>query len=167
MGAFTVSRTGNLSFPVDINFNLGGTAVPGMDYYYTQLGSPVITIPAGASSTNVLIVPYPSSAITPMETAVLTLAPGSGYTLGPLASATVFLDGIFGQITSVNVAAGRADVAWSSTPGKVYRVLYKDDLSEPVWREVVGDITATGNTTTFSDGTGFRTQRFYHIMEVR
>jgi hypothetical protein len=168
VGMFTISRTGNVSAPLSLNFSLTGTATAGVDYF-TQLGSaPVtVTIPSGAWSTNVVVVPFASSNVTPVETVHLAITPGSGYSIGPSGSATVFLDGIFGQITSVAVAGGRADVAWVSTPGKVYRVLYKDDLSEPVWREILGDITATGSLTTFSEGTAFRAQRFYHIMEVR
>jgi hypothetical protein len=71
------------------------------------------------------------------------------------------------RFTSVVVAGGNVGVTWASTPGTMYRVLYKDSLSEPTWREIVGDITASGSSTTFTEAVGFRTQRFYQVMEVQ
>jgi hypothetical protein len=167
-GAFTVSRSGNTSAPLTVNFGLAGTATPGVDYS-TQLGSAptAVTIASGSSATNVIIAPFVSAAVTPVETVVLTVNSGSGYSVGSANAATVFIDGTFGPITGVIVSGGQVGVTWASTAGKVYRVLYKDNLSEPVWREILGDITATASTTTYTEAVGFRTQRFYQIMEVR
>ena len=79
---------------------------------------------------------------------------------------TAPIDGIFGAISSVRWAANRVTLTWASANGKVYRVLYKDDLNEPAWREILGDITAASTTTSYTNSVGFRPKRFYRILEV-
>ena len=55
---------------------------------------------------------------------------------------------------------------WNSTSGAVYRIAYKNNLSDPTWTVLGSDITAGGSTTSFTD-TNKQPQRFYLIMQVR
>src|SRR5205814_1511930 len=54
IGVFTVSRTGSTAAAVTVRYSLGGTPQNGVDYQ-TLSGS--VTIPAGASSADVKVVP--------------------------------------------------------------------------------------------------------------
>ena len=57
-GAFTVTRTGSTNTALTVRYALGGTATNGIDY--NTLGASV-TIPAGAASTSLTVVPKPAT----------------------------------------------------------------------------------------------------------
>ncbi|MEO6243957.1 MAG: DUF1800 family protein [Opitutaceae bacterium] len=86
LGEFTFTRTGDLTFPLIVNYGVGGTAVNGADYP-PLLG--VITFPAGVSSVKLPLSPNPDVQSEGTDTVVLTLAAGPGYTVGTQASGTV------------------------------------------------------------------------------
>ncbi|MEH6764908.1 MAG: discoidin domain-containing protein [Aequorivita antarctica] len=86
-GTFTVSLDAiNNRGPITINYAVGGTATPGSDY--TAL-SGSITIPNGQQTGSLTIVPIDDTEIEPLETVVLTLSSGTGYTVGSPSNATV------------------------------------------------------------------------------
>ena len=85
-GVFTVTRTGATTSPLTVNFTTSGSAVAGTDY--TAVGTSVV-IPAGAASAAVTIAPVDDKKNDGTESAVMTLAAGSGYTLGAVSAATV------------------------------------------------------------------------------
>ncbi|MDX2241922.1 MAG: S8 family serine peptidase [Leptolyngbyaceae cyanobacterium bins.302] len=84
-GQFTLSRTGNTSTALTLNYTLSGTATNGIDF--SQINS--IVIPIGRSSITIPITVIDDSLIEGNETVTLTLNPGSGYTLGTSTTATV------------------------------------------------------------------------------
>ena len=50
------------------------------------------------------------------------------------------------SISILGAISGPADkltLAWASLPGRAYRVLFKEQLSEPAWRAIPGDVVAT------------------------
>ena len=107
-GAFTVTRSGDTSQPVTITYAVSGSAVNGIDYQGLP-GS--VTIPAYVSSTSVPLTPNPSLSTAPSGTVILTLNPGSGYTVGAASSATVTITFIaptlyVSQIRPTTVAPG-------------------------------------------------------------
>ena len=75
---FTLSRTGDTSEPLFVNYTVGGTATNGTDY--NQL-SGVVAIPAGATESHVQLAVRPESGTgsEPAETVTVAIAPGSGY----------------------------------------------------------------------------------------
>lgn len=87
--AFTFSRDGNLSSPLTVNFSVGGTAsFDGANPDYTQSGSSTFSSTSGSilflpnSSTSVLyIIPVPDFSAEPDETVIITIQPGSGYSI--------------------------------------------------------------------------------------
>ncbi|MEB3195062.1 MAG: Calx-beta domain-containing protein, partial [Cyanobacteriota bacterium] len=79
---YTFSRSGPTTHPLTVNYSTGGTATLGSDY--TGLpGTPAsITFAAGSATATVTIDPSTDSAVEPDETVALSLAAGSGYTIG-------------------------------------------------------------------------------------
>ena len=123
-GAFTVTRSGPTDAPLVVNLSLGGSASNGADY--ALLGTSV-TIPAGAASATVNVQPVDDAAVEPSETVTLTVAPGSGYTIGSASSAGVTIaDNDAAPGTTFNwreVAAttvGRSEGMGGVVNGKLY-----------------------------------------------
>jgi N-acetylneuraminic acid mutarotase len=84
-GAFTVTRSGSTAAALTVNLAVAGTATNGVDY--NQIFS-TVTIPAGAASVVVPVTVKDDTLVEGAETAILTVTPGTGYTVGT-ASATV------------------------------------------------------------------------------
>ncbi len=88
-GVFRISRTGDTSLDLSVEFAVSGTATAGNDY--AAVTSPV-TIPAGSASVDVPVDPLDDSEYESPETIVLTVQEGSGYyEVRADASATVTL----------------------------------------------------------------------------
>ena len=83
--AYTVTRSLNLSSPTTVNITTSGTATSGTDY---TGGASTVTIPANATTATVTIDPTVDGTVEADETVTLTVAAGSGYTVGAPASAT-------------------------------------------------------------------------------
>jgi uncharacterized protein (DUF1800 family) len=93
-GAFTVSRTGDDSESLSVGYSIGGSAIDGIDY---EGLSGTVTIPAGATSAGIPVVPNASLSTGSSSTVVLTLNPASGtesYTLGTNTTAMVTIKDI-------------------------------------------------------------------------
>ena len=85
-GEFTLTRTGDSSSALTVNYSVGGSATNGLDYP-PLLGT--ATIPAGTGSIKIPLQPFPDTTVEPNETVILTLATGLGYTIGSSATANV------------------------------------------------------------------------------
>ncbi|MEQ1548799.1 MAG: Calx-beta domain-containing protein [Chakrabartia sp.] len=82
---YTVTRSLNLSSPTTVNITTSGTATSGSDY----TGSiATATILSGATTATITIDPTVDATVEPDETVILTVAAGTGYTVGAPASAT-------------------------------------------------------------------------------
>jgi subtilisin family serine protease/subtilase family serine protease len=116
-GAFTVTRTGDLSAALIVNYTTGGTATSGGDY--TALtGS--ITINAGAPTATIVVTPIDDSAYESNETVILTVSAGASYTVGTPNTATVTIvsddlppDLISTLLTAPSVAGADTDIVVS------------------------------------------------------
>jgi alpha-mannosidase len=84
-GSFTVIRTGSTQSPLAVAYSLSGTAISGTDYNALS-GS--TTIPAGAASTVINLIPINDAAAEPEETVTVTLTPQADYQVGLWSSAT-------------------------------------------------------------------------------
>jgi hypothetical protein len=78
-GTFTVARTGPTTAPLTVFYALVGPAVNGTDY--EPVGTE-LTIPAGASSATVTIMPIPDGEVEGTEFVVLALSADPAYALG-------------------------------------------------------------------------------------
>ena len=101
-GTFTISRT-SAGIAQTVNYSIGGTASNGVDYT-NALGGPLsgtVTFAAGATDTNITIVPIDDAISEVTETVTLTILPGLYIGAG---SATVFIaDNDAQQLSITNV----------------------------------------------------------------
>ncbi len=68
-------------------------------------------------------------------------------------------------IYSISASEGNVTLQWSAIPGGIYRLQYKDDLSDPDWNDVVPDVVASENFVVQTDVIG-EAQRFYRILLI-
>jgi hypothetical protein len=68
---------------------------------------------------------------------------------------------------ALKFTGNKATLTWLSTSGAVYRVGYKNSLSDTTWTMASGVITATGNTSSWIDTEASnRHQRYYVVIRV-
>ncbi|ATC64306.1 hypothetical protein CMV30_10265 [Nibricoccus aquaticus] len=103
-GIFLLSRTGDTSLPLTINYALSGSAAQGVDY----LPVPgVLTLAAGASSGTVTIEPVDDSLGEPSQTVVLQIRSSTAYVSGSPSLATVTIaDNNDAPVVTVGIADG-------------------------------------------------------------
>ena len=104
-GQWTISRTGGTATALVVAFTASGTATAGSDY--TSLPAS-ITIPVGASSATLALVPLADAANETAETVVLTLAAGADYTRGFELGATVTIADTNTPVVSLAATAATA-----------------------------------------------------------
>lgn len=87
-GVVAVRRSGGLK-ALTVNLTLGGTATPGADF--TTPVSTSVAFPLGAREAWIEFAPLADAIAEPAETITVTLAAGTGYTIGAQNSATLTL----------------------------------------------------------------------------
>ncbi|MBI35579.1 MAG: hypothetical protein CMP67_09505 [Flavobacteriales bacterium] len=91
VGSWRVTRTGNLSSPLQVNFSLIGTATQDQDYTINTLAP--LVIPAGQNSIDVLITPIDDQISgEEEETVKFKLLEGEGYTVINAEATIIILD---------------------------------------------------------------------------
>ncbi|MEA5579690.1 Calx-beta domain-containing protein, partial [Anabaena sp. UHCC 0451] len=85
-GRFKLTRTGDLSSSLTVNYSVAGTATNGVDY---QSLSGTTTFSAGASTALINVNPVDDALVEGNETVIVTLASSANYVLGTAKSATV------------------------------------------------------------------------------
>ena len=68
-----------------------------------------------------------------------------------------------GEIT-FGAASGLPRVEWPVSPGKAYRIEFKDSLGDTNWQRVVGNVSIIKRHGYFDDPTGSNGQRYYRIV---
>lgn len=116
-GSFTITRTGDVSQPLVVNYGLSGAALHGTDYAALP---GVLTIPAGSPVGTVSIAAINDSIGEPFQTVVLHLRSGIGYAVGGTGSATVTVVDD-GDRPYVTLAAVTTPLKESGTTG-VFRI---------------------------------------------
>jgi len=86
-GVFTITRSGSTAGDLAVNFTLNGTALNGVDYLELP-GS--VTIPSGAESVTITVIPTADDLIEGSEAVALTLAEGP-YEPGEFSFARLFI----------------------------------------------------------------------------
>ncbi|MBO6589852.1 MAG: gliding motility-associated C-terminal domain-containing protein [Muricauda sp.] len=154
-GEFTVTldATNNTGSPITINFTVGGDATPGGDY--TGIGTSV-DIPDGSDQATITIVPINDTDVEADETVTLTLAAGTGYTVGAPASDTV-------TISSEDVAPdpvvtiSASDASASESPLANGEFTVTLDATNNTGSPITINFTVGGDATPGSDYTGIGT----------
>ncbi|WP_414661302.1 DUF1800 family protein [Horticoccus sp. 23ND18S-11] len=86
-GVLVVSRTGSTASPLTVYYELVGSAVSGTDFAALPNS---VTIPAGATSANVVIAALPNTGASSLnKDTTLVVSPGPGYTIGASSAAAV------------------------------------------------------------------------------
>ena len=85
-GSVVITRSEDFSAPMTVNFATSGTAKAGTDYVVPAESA---TIPAGAASVVVPIVPIDDPDVESNETIIVSLRSGSGYAIGTPSFATI------------------------------------------------------------------------------
>ncbi|WP_308411276.1 Calx-beta domain-containing protein, partial [Cylindrospermopsis raciborskii] len=101
---YTFTRTGVTSNALTVNYTIEGTATNGTDY--NNIGTSV-TFAAGSSTATVTVDPTADTTVESDETVILTLASGTGYTIGTTS-------GVTGTITNDDVVVA-PELAIAST----------------------------------------------------
>jgi alpha-tubulin suppressor-like RCC1 family protein len=116
---YTFSRTGATTSALTVNYTIAGTATLGTDYTGIPT-TPVIktvTFAAGAITTTVTVDPIADNYIEPDETVALTLATGTGYTIGTISAVS---GTILNDDSLITLAVSPASVTEDSTSNLVY-----------------------------------------------
>ena len=107
-GTFTVYRTGDTNDSLDVFYSISGTALNGVDYQ--TLGTSV-SIPAGAFSADITVIPIKDPLPDPSESVRLTLTPSPlanplpSYQIGIPSNAVVTILGINSRPQAVSIIA--------------------------------------------------------------
>ncbi|NBQ58151.1 MAG: DUF1800 family protein, partial [Opitutaceae bacterium] len=139
-GEFTITRTGSLILPLTVNYSVGGSAINGYDYPFLA-GS--VEIPASASSVKVPLSPNPDVQVEGLDTVVLSLTSGAGYSVGIANSATVsiadspatlYIAGVrpTGSSISGTAASGTASILLSTSGTLAAVNVTFSNLSSPI-----------------------------------
>ena len=59
-----------------------------------------------------------------------------------------------------------ARLIWVATPGKTYRVQFKENLQDIGWNHLPGEVLATGTTSSMLDNSALASHRFYRVVLV-
>jgi len=78
---YTFTRTGSTTNALTVNYTLGGTATLNTDYTRTGTTN-TVTFAANSSTATVTVDPTADTTVESDETVILTLAAGTGYTVG-------------------------------------------------------------------------------------
>jgi hypothetical protein len=126
-GTFTVTRVGSTSQPLTITLNFSGTAKNTNDY--AGLGRS-LTIPAGASSADIAVVPVDDSSAECSESVVATIVADASYVIGSPSSATVTIDDNELPTVKVTVPDGTATESGKTTG--TFKVTRKGCTAQPL-----------------------------------
>jgi hypothetical protein len=158
---YTFTRSGDTTNPLTVNYTIGGTATNGTDY--TSIPTSV-TFDANSSTATVTVDPTADTTVENNETVALTLATGTGYTVGTPNTAT---GTITNDDTSVTLTVSPTSVTEDGTTNLVYTFTRSGDTTNPltVNYSIGGtatlntDYTRTGttNTVTFAAGSSTAT----------
>jgi Ca2+-binding RTX toxin-like protein len=140
---YTFTRSGVTTNPLTVNYTLGGTATLNTDYTRTGTNS-TVTFAAGSSTATVTVDPTADTTVESNETVILTLAAGTGYTIGTTNAVT-------GTITnddfpSITLAVSPSSVTEDGTTNLVYTFTRTGSTTSALTANYTVGGTATNGT---------------------
>ena len=111
-GKFRFARTGDLTASLTVNYTVSGTAGSGD---FTAL-SGTVTFAAGSNTADVDVAVTPDTIYDPNETVIVTVASGTGYSVGTEDTDTVVIvdSASLGFTLGSNVGTANYTIPWSS-----------------------------------------------------
>jgi hypothetical protein len=116
-GAFTITRTGNITSPLDVTYSIDGTAASAD---YTPALPTTVTIPADSAFVEIQITPVDDALVEGAETLILILTDGTSYDLGATTSATVTIAD--NDVPVVSIATTDTDAAEAGQDPGTFRI---------------------------------------------
>jgi hypothetical protein len=107
---YTFTRTGSTAAALLVGYGIAGTATQGTDYTIGGGAAGTVTFAAGAATAAVTVDPTADTSVESDETVALTLAAGTGYTIGTAGAAV-------GTITNDDAPATPAPTNPAPLPG--------------------------------------------------
>ncbi|MFM6628743.1 MAG: Calx-beta domain-containing protein, partial [Microcystis panniformis] len=142
---FTLTRTGDLSSALTVNYTLAGTATLGSDYNDPSLGQ--ATFAAGADKATITLPTIDDSVVDPSETIITKITAPAGYTIsGPDTATATIIDDDLGTLTLGKTIDGNEAGSVSS----VFTLTRTGDLSSAL----TVNYTLAGTATPGVDYTG-------------
>ncbi|HSJ28544.1 MAG TPA: Calx-beta domain-containing protein [Acidimicrobiia bacterium] len=142
-GAFTFTRTGDVTDALEVDYTVTGTATAGADYVAL---SGTATFAAGAATTVVLVTPIDDALVEGNETVIVTIAAGAAYTVGDDDQATVtIIDN--DVLPTVEVTATDDTATEEGTTTGAFTLTRTGDVSGTL----TVDYTVTGTATAGAD----------------
>ncbi|WP_110543398.1 S8 family serine peptidase, partial [Microcystis aeruginosa] len=139
---FTLTRTGDLSSALTVNYTLAGTATLGSDYNDPGLGQ--ATFAAFSSTATITLPTIDDSVVDASETIITTITAPAGYTIsGPDTATATIVDNDLGTLTLVKTTDGNEAGSTSS----VFTLTRTGDLSSAL----TVNYTLAGTATLGSD----------------
>jgi hypothetical protein len=68
---------------------------------------------------------------------------------------------------AISMSASMPSLSWPTTIGAVYQVVYKNNLTDPIWTAAGPAISGTGTAVSWLDTNTTGTQRFYQVQQVQ
>jgi hypothetical protein len=147
---YTFTRTGVTTNPLTVNYTLGGTATLNTDYTRTGTTN-TVTFAAGSSTATVTVDPTADTTVESDETVALTLAAGTGYTIGTTNAVTGTITN--DDLPSITLAISPASVTEDGTSNLVYTFTRSGVTTNPLTVNYTLGGTATLNTDYTRTGT--------------
>ncbi len=114
-GTFTLTRTGDLTAALTVNYTLSGTATA---TDYTDAGAGVVTFAAGSATATISLTTLDDADFDPNEVVSATIAPPAGYNIA--GSATAQLTITDNELPTISIVAGATPIEKVPvTPGAV------------------------------------------------
>lgn len=126
-----------------VTFNVAATGVTPLDYQWRFNGTNI----GGATGSSYSI---GSAQLTDAGNYVVVITNIYGTATSSTALLTV-IDASPPAFGSPSVSGGNIILNWSATPGRVYRVQYKPNLSAASWTDIPPDITAVGSSISITN----------------
>jgi len=160
-GAFTIRRAGTTNDPLTVAYVLGGTATNGVDYA-TLPGS--VTIPAGARSAIIPVVPLDQSGMQRLRTVILRLKPSISvpvaYKVGvPAAAGVLIYDSLRPRPTASLTSDSCFQLQASGPDGAWFRVEYSTNLVD--WTSICTNQVVNGSVDFIDPDAPEHPHRFY------
>ncbi|WP_287738211.1 Calx-beta domain-containing protein, partial [Microcystis sp. M048S1] len=160
---YTFTRSGLTTNSLTVNYTLGGTATLNTDYTRTGTNN-TVTFAAGSSTATVTVDPTPDTTVETDETVILTLAAGTGYTVGTTTAVTGTINN---DDTNVTLAVSPASVTEDGTTNLIYTftrngvttnsLTVNYSISGTATLNTDYTRTGTNNTVTFAAGSSTAT----------
>ncbi|WP_369751913.1 Calx-beta domain-containing protein [Microcystis sp. T1-4] len=152
---YTFTRTGSTTSALTANYTVGGTATFSTDYTQTGAASytsttGTVNFAANATTATVTVNPTADTTVEPDETVILTIAAGTGYTVG---TTTAVTGTITNDDTNVTLAVSPASVTEDGTGNLVYTFTRTGVTSNALTVNYTLGGTATLNTDYTRTGT--------------